>query len=95
VHTTRKVSNPKQLLDGLRGGGGTDFRPVFDELSKVRPRPDVLIFITDGGGWAPELPPPGIKVIWLLVGSHKMKPLRPTGGTYESITWGDMIEVDE
>lgn len=95
VHTTRKVSNPKQLLEGLRGGGGTDFRPVFDEMAKVRPRPDVLIFITDGGGWAPELPPPGIKVIWLLVGSHKMKPLRPTNGAYQSIEWGDMIEVDE
>lgn len=95
VHTSSKVRTPAQLLEGMKGGGGTDFRPVFEQIEKVHPKPDVMIFITDGGGWAPETPPKGTKVIWLLVGAHKMKPLRPTGGTYESITWGDFVEVDE
>jgi predicted metal-dependent peptidase len=96
VHATMKVKTVRELLAQIKGGGGTDFRPVFEELSNLRPEPDVMIFITDGGGWAPEFPPGKTKVIWLLVGAHRMKPMIvSTGPGYKSVGYGDFIEVDE
>jgi predicted metal-dependent peptidase len=49
-----------------RGFGGTDFRPVFQYLT-AHPElePSLLIFFTDGGGPAPQNPPP-YPVLWLL-----------------------------
>lgn len=96
VHVTMKVKSIRELLAQIKGGGGTDFRPVFEELRNLRPVPDVMIFITDGGGWAPEFPPGKTRVIWLLVGSHRMRPMIASSGpSYASVGYGDFIEVDE
>jgi predicted metal-dependent peptidase len=67
VHTAERVKTIEELTAGLRGGGGTDFRPVFRALEKMRPRPDVVIFATDGDGPAPTTAPENTKVIWLIV----------------------------
>lgn len=92
VHTNTVLRTRQDLLKALRGGGGTDFRPVFEAMEKAKPKPDLLIFITDGGGYAPLHPPNGYHVIWVLVGKHRCRPLLPTGG---HITWGDQLEVEE
>lgn len=42
-------------IESMKGGGGTDFRPVFELAEKKRAR--VLIFLTDGFGEFPEKPP--------------------------------------
>lgn len=92
VHEQKEVHRIEDLLQLLKGGGGTDFRPYFDQLMK-RPknkRPHITVFMTDGCGPAPVHPPPGIDVIWLLVG-NSMTPMR--GDNHEPITWGTMIEV--
>lgn len=88
VHELKKVRNISDMRQALTGGGGTDFRPVFDALKNVRPLPEVLVFITDGCGPAPAVPPLATRVIWLLVGPYRQRPNFPNG------EWGHFIEVD-
>jgi len=72
----------------VRGGGGTDFRPVFEALRGDRTQ--VLIYLTDGYGTYPENPPP-YDVIWVISSEGddkrppfgrvlKMSPPSPRGG---------------
>ena len=49
----------------FKGGGGTDFVPVFKEVSKRNLHPDILIYLTDGYGRFPERKP-NYPVIWVL-----------------------------
>ncbi len=66
----------------IRGRGGTDFRPAINYVASKRPKPHVVIYITDGEGPAPRMPPPGIHFIWVIVPSSWAKiPAR----------WGDMV----
>ena len=50
-----------------KGGGGTDFRPVFAELKRDDVPPDVLIYLTDGYGAYPERAEVEFPVIWVLL----------------------------
>ncbi len=47
----------------FKGGGGTDFRPVFERLKDDRPR--MLVFFTDGYGTFPSQEP-DYPVLWVL-----------------------------
>lgn len=55
----------EHYLEGfqVRGLGGTDFRPVFDHVARLRERGELadlrgLIYFTDGEGTFPRKPPP-------------------------------------
>jgi predicted metal-dependent peptidase len=48
----------------LNGGGGTDFRPVFDWIDENNVSPRVLVFFTDGLGTFPRSAP-GYDVLWV------------------------------
>jgi len=64
VRTTQEA-----LAAGIKGWGGTDFRPVFhliDSWPKTK-RPDIVIYLTDGEGDAPDRSPP-YRTIWAVVG---------------------------
>lgn len=52
-------------LGGLkpRGGGGTDFRPVFEWIDENDVRPDALVYLTDGEGDFPDAEP-NYPVLW-------------------------------
>lgn len=62
------ITSPAALeryLEGfeLKGFGGTDFRPVFDHVERLRERGELadlrgLIYFTDGEGTFPRKPPP-------------------------------------
>ena len=65
---------------GLLGGGGTDFRPVF-ELA-ARESSQALLFFTDGFGEAPQAAP-GFAVIWALAGDGAQAP----------VPWGAVVRV--
>jgi len=67
------------------GGGGTDFRPVMAEVERLRPRPDLFIFVTDGCGPAPKSAPPVTDVVWVLVGKYAQSPAE----------WGEKIFIEE
>jgi predicted metal-dependent peptidase len=64
----------------LKGGGGTDFRPVFDWIESNNVNPRVLVFFTDGYGSYPPRPP-GYDVLWVDYGN------------YQSYPFGDVIRT--
>lgn len=92
-----KVPNIQAACARLKGGGGTHFTPVFEELEKMgrAEKPHIVIFATDGGGPAPATPPPNLIVIWVLVGSHAEVPwVEGEGyGGDGRIKWGEQIFV--
>lgn len=47
----------------MPGGGGTDFRPVFDWIGDNNIQPEALVYLTDGEGPFPSKPP-AFPVIW-------------------------------
>ena len=67
------------------GGGGTDFRPVFDlvdkRISPLEGIPDFLVYLTDGYGSFPQRPP-GYPVLWLM-----------PEGTSKSVPFGQRVEM--
>jgi len=61
VQTCRRVFRPDQVE--LAGGGGTDMRVGLEAAAKMRPRPDIIVIVTDGFTPWPSEPPRGIRVI--------------------------------
>ncbi len=51
----------------IGGGGGTNFRPVFEWVDQQGMRPDLLVYFTDADGTFPTAEP-GYPVIWLVKG---------------------------
>jgi len=53
----------------LQGGGGTDFRPVFDWIDRQDRKPDSLVYFTDACG---KFPPrePSYPTLWLVKGGQ-------------------------
>jgi predicted metal-dependent peptidase len=47
----------------LLGGGGTDMGAGLAKAAELRPRPDLVVVLTDGHTPWPPAPPRGIKVI--------------------------------
>ncbi len=66
--------------EGIHGGGGTSFIPVFDWVQQVGRRPDLLVYFTDADGAFPKAEPP-YPVIWLVKGKSK-------------IPWGQRIQLN-
>lgn len=64
----------------MRGGGGTDFRPLFAEVEKQTLEPDCGVFLTDTFGSFPDVPP-NYPVIWGVIGK---------GG---SVPWGETVNI--
>lgn len=92
IQSAVSVKNMTQIRKEIKGGGGTDFRPVFKSLEGQRDKPDIIVFFTDGCGPAPDSIPPGILVIWVLVGDYRQKPY--SAKTRKEISYGTFIEVD-
>jgi predicted metal-dependent peptidase len=71
---------PCALPQEIGGGGGTDFRPVFEWVEREHARPDLLIYFTDAQGEFPARPP-DYYVIWLVKGRAKTP-------------WGERIQLN-
>ena len=56
-----------QLPNDIEGGGGTDFRPVFDWVEAENRSPNLLVYFTDAEGDFPKVPP-NYPVVWLVKG---------------------------
>jgi len=82
----KTVKSIQEVLPMLRGGGGTDFRPIFAKVMEqpAKARPDLVVVITDGFGPAPETAPPGVAVIWVI-----------TEGGRAPVSWGEIIHINE
>ena len=57
----------------IQGRGGTDFRPVFDEIEHRTLTPSATVFLTDGMGDYPDEAPP-YPVLWVLTADHQTPP---------------------
>lgn len=82
AHTVGEVRSAAEIgANMLNGGGGTDFRPAFEALEKLKPRPDVVVFGTDGYGAYPDEPPRDMDVIWLNCRGNI------------GVDWGEVIDL--
>jgi predicted metal-dependent peptidase len=61
VHAARRVTRAGQVE--LAGGGGTDMGAGIAAAAALRPRPSIVIVLTDGYTPWPERPPRGLRVI--------------------------------
>ena len=59
-------------LSTASGGGGTNFGPAIKDAQRLHPRPDLLIYCTDGDGDAGD-PPRGMAVVFAIVPSYYNK----------------------
>lgn len=66
VHDIKRIAGKADVK--LAGGGGTDLRRAFDALPELKPRPHVVVVISDFETPWPELPPAGVRVIGLCTG---------------------------
>jgi predicted metal-dependent peptidase len=69
-----------QLPAELSGGGGTDFRPVFDWVEQENRNPNMLVYFTDAEGDFPKTPP-NYPVIWLVKGKG-------------AVPWGERVQLN-
>lgn len=67
----RDATNFVNAVKALKGGGGTDFRPPFEELKKRRITPEVFIYLTDGDGVFPEKRGIPFPTIWVMTKDNK------------------------
>jgi predicted metal-dependent peptidase len=87
VQAVRRVSRATQVT--LAGGGGTDMGEGIAAAAAMRPRPTVVIVLTDGFTPWPELPPRGIRVIVGLL-SQDHHP-----GHWLPPEWARTVVIDE
>ena len=63
---SHKVFLPGEKLDyKISGGGGTDFRPVFEYIDQQINYPTLLLYFTDGMGTFPAMEP-SYDVMWIM-----------------------------
>lgn len=67
----RDTTNFINAVKKLKGGGGTDFRPPFDELKKRQITPEVFIYLTDGEGSFPNKHQVPYPTIWVMTTEKK------------------------
>ena len=65
VHAHYSFKNAQDIDFALKGGGGTDYRPVFDYIDANFPMSSMLLYFTDGDGIFPRIPP-SYEVLWAL-----------------------------
>jgi len=72
VHTARRISRAGQIQ--LAGGGGTDMGAGIYAAAAMRPRPSIVIVLTDGFTPWPARPPRGIRVVVGLLSDGMPQP---------------------
>jgi predicted metal-dependent peptidase len=87
IQADTKVAIPEKRIrvrDMLKeiqfhGRGGTDFDAALRAAERLSPRPDIIIYITDGDGGA-TYQPKGMELVWCIVPSYyNQKPDVPFG----------------
>jgi predicted metal-dependent peptidase len=59
------------LPESIKGGGTTDFRPVFTWAEHQDQQPDILVYFTDAMGYFPHYAP-NYPTIWLIKGKGQV-----------------------
>lgn len=88
VHTVRRVASARQVT--LAGGGGTDMGRGIEAAAQLRPRPTIIVVLTDGFTPWPAQAPPGTRVVVGLLTQA------PTGmHVPQGPDWARTILIDE
>jgi predicted metal-dependent peptidase len=88
VHAARRINRADQVQ--LAGGGGTDMGAGIEAASELRPRPSIVIVLTDGFTPWPERPPRGIRVVVGLLTEGTRPP-----GMAPPPEWARTVIIDE
>ncbi len=82
-----KIQSYRQFVSGeplevsLKGGGGTDFRPVFSYIEEQLQQPSLLLYFSDTKGTFPELEP-SYEVMWV-------------SGEKGEVAFGEVLVIDD
>lgn len=68
IHSAHEFVPGDRIDVQLNGGGGTDFRPVFDHISEHGIDPCALVYLTDLYGTFPDTPP-SYPTLWVSYGA--------------------------
>jgi predicted metal-dependent peptidase len=88
VHAHAKLTSAAQLASLVKGGGGSSFIPAFEHLARMRRRPQLAIFMTDGFIGVPPMAPKSMDVIWLLIDAGQ------NAGTLPTTAYGKRIVIE-
>jgi predicted metal-dependent peptidase len=83
----QNVSNARQI--NLVGGGGTDMGAGLVAAAKLRPRPSVIVVLTDGMTPWPAEAPKGMQVVVGIIGN----PARG-GHPWAAPKWARVVPID-
>ncbi|HET7487733.1 MAG TPA: VWA-like domain-containing protein [Acidimicrobiales bacterium] len=89
VHALQRVASARSLE--LRGGGGTDMAAGVEAAARLRPRPSVVVVLTDGLTPWPASPPKGMVVVVGLIGGGRPKGNR----VWAPPDWARVVHIDE
>jgi predicted metal-dependent peptidase len=87
VQAATRVSRAAQVV--LAGGGGTDMGAGIAAAASLRPRPSIVIVLTDGYTPWPERPPGGIRVVVGLLCEDSAGPAWPPPD------WARTVYIDD
>ncbi|MEO6121903.1 MAG: VWA-like domain-containing protein, partial [Acidimicrobiales bacterium] len=91
VHRVKRVSSSRHVE--LVGGGGTDMTAGLAAAARLRPRPSVVVVLTDGMTPWPSAPPKGFGVVVGLIGAPTVGPGRG-GRAWEPPPWARVVHID-
>jgi predicted metal-dependent peptidase len=88
VQAVQNVTSVRQI--NLVGGGGTDMGAGLVAAARLRPRPSVVVVLTDGMTPWPSDPPKGMQVVVGLIGT------RAQGGRpWPAPRWARVVPIDD
>jgi predicted metal-dependent peptidase len=87
VHAVRRVSRVSQVE--LAGGGGTDMGAGIAAAAALRPRPSVIVVLTDGFTPWPDKPPKAVRVVVGLL-TQSMIPV----DHFAPPTWARIVRIE-
>ena len=89
VHTVQRVATASQLR--LVGGGGTDMGAGIQAATRLRPRPSVVVVLTDGMTPWPDQAPKGVQVVVGLIEPDRARGGRP----WAAPGWARVVHIDD
>jgi predicted metal-dependent peptidase len=87
VHAVRRVSRASQVE--LAGGGGTDMGAGIAAAAALRPRPSVIVVLTDGFTPWPDKPPKGVRIVVGLLTQSRI-PI----DHFAPPTWARVLQIE-
>jgi predicted metal-dependent peptidase len=98
VHTVQRVASAKAVQ--LVGGGGTDMGAGLEAAGRLRPRPSVVVVLTDGLTPWPAEAPKNMYVVVGLIAERFPPPDSETashrgGRPWAAPSWARVVNIDE